>query len=180
MNNNEEQNRTNLVENISFEWIYNKYQQRLIQFVVRIMNSNVFAEDIVQDVFIGLLQQEIYFISESSIVSYIYRSVYNKCIDKIRRKQMAQQYEEAYYNKYKSLSDNTNSELNLKELTSIVEKRIDNLPPKCRMIFSMKYRSEQSNPEISEQLGLSIKTVENQVFIARSTLRNYLQAYLCS
>lgn len=67
-----------------------------------------------------------------------------------------------------------------KEFFVIVENRIKGLPPKCKQIFVMKYKNEYSNPEISEKLGLSIRTVENQIYIARNVLREYVDSYLCS
>lgn len=173
-------NQCNSQENLSIEALYAKYYQRIVLFVGRTLNSNLFAEDIVQDVFITLYQQETHFMSEPAFVNYIYRSAYNKCIDTLRRKQVAQRHEDAYIDEYKPKLSTANNEFLYKELFTIVENRIDRLPPKCRMIFTMKYRKEQTNPEISERLGLSLKTVENQVFIARTALRNHLRPYLCS
>jgi RNA polymerase sigma-70 factor (ECF subfamily) len=165
---------------LSLETLYRKYYRKIVLFVGKTLNSNMFAEDIAQDVFIALYQQETHFMSERAFVNYIYRSAYNKCIDTLRRKQMMQRYEDIYLDEYASKSiGNTNTETLYDELFSIVENRIDKLPPKCRTIFSMKYRNEQTNPEISESLGLSLKTVENQVFIARNVLRDHLRPYLC-
>lgn len=44
----------------------------------------------------------------------------------------------------------------------------------------MKSRKSLSNSEISDLLGLSLRTVENQVYIARNVLRKYVDYYLCS
>ena len=56
----------------------------------------------------------------------------------------------------------------------------DTLPPKCKQIFVMKSRKSLSNSEISNLLGLSLRTVENQVYIARNVLQKYIDSYLCS
>lgn len=166
-------------EDLSLEALYAKYYRRIVLFVGKTLNSNLFAEDVVQDVFMTLYQQEMRFMSESAFVNYVYRSAYNKCIDAFRRKQMMQRHEEAYADECKPRLDMHN-EFFYNEISTIVENRIDRLPPKCRLIFTMKYRKGQTNPEISERLGLSLKTVENQVFIARAALRNHLHPYLCS
>lgn len=165
---------------LSMEALYTKYYQKILIFVGKVLNSNVFAEDLVQDVFIMIYQQDIHFLSEPAFVNYAYRAAYNKCIDTLRRKKMMQRYEDIYMDENKSTSISVNSEFLYNELFTIVENRIDRLPPKCKLIFTMKYRKEQTNPEISERLGLSLKTVENQVFIARTALRNHLRPYLCS
>ena len=58
--------------------------------------------------------------------------------------------------------------------------KINSLPPKCKQIFIMKFQKEFSNPEISRNLGLSLRTIENQLYIARGVLRKQTDRYLCS
>lgn len=176
-NNNLNENQQN---HSSLEIIYGKYYDNLVQFAEGLLKSNLYAQDIIQDVFVGICKQEIYFISEKLMVNYIYRSVYNRCVDILRHKQQIQRYGEIYAEEYKTDMMPIANEILYKELSAIIDKRIDNLPPRCKLIFLMKYENQQTNPEISKTLGLSLRTVENQVFIARSVLRNYLQPYLCS
>lgn len=160
--------------------IYTTHRDNMVRLAERITGSNLYAEDIVQDVFMAFFEHQESFINQEVLVGYIYRSVYNKCIDLLRRKQLGRNYEDIYMEEYRSKPASTTSPMIYNELSSIVEDRIDRLPPKCRQIFIMKYRNEKTNPEISRMMGLSVKTIENQVFIARNVLRNYLQSYLCS
>ena len=53
-------------------------------------------------------------------------------------------------------------------------KAIDELPEKCREIFLMSKRDGFSNAEIAEELGISIKTVKNQMTKAFARLRESL------
>lgn len=53
-------------------------------------------------------------------------------------------------------------------------KAIDGLPEKCREIFLMSKRDGFSNQEIADELGISIKTVKNQMTKALSRLREAL------
>ncbi len=162
------------------EGVYRQYYDRLVLYAQRMLCSSLFAEDAVQDVFTHLIQQDMYFMSEAAAANYIFRSVYNRCVDKLRRRQMMQQFEDFFLDEHKTRPMAAGNDILYRELFSIVENRIDRLSPQCRKVFSMKYRDEQSNMEISQQLGLSLKTVENHVYMARNTLRSYLQTYLCS
>lgn len=169
------------VENISLESVYEKYHTFFIRYAERVMGGKLYAEDVVQDVFVNLLQQNNYFVSEEAGLRYIYKAVLNRCIDFVRHKQTERHYEEVSCNDSKKVPDRDGyNALLTKEFLGIVEKRIGDLPPKCKQIFIMKYQSEYSNPKISEKLGLSIRTVENQVYIARNVLRKYVDFYLCS
>lgn len=166
---------------VSLEDIYKRYKSYFIRYVVRTMSDEFYAEDVVQDVFIGLFQQSNYFVSEAAALKYIYTAVYNRCIDLLRHKQTAERYKEVCNNKKRGeIGSVEQNELLTKEFFMIVERRIDALPPKCKQIFIMKYRKEFSNPEISERLRLSLRTVENQVYIARGLLRKSMDIYLCS
>ena len=99
----------------------------------------------------------------------------------VRHRQIAQRYEEIYSNeKNRVVHINGYNDLLAKEFFVIVEKRINSLPPKCKQIFVMKSRKSLSNSEISNLLGLSLRTVENQVYIARNVLQKYIDSYLCS
>lgn len=167
--------------NISLEDIYKKYKSYFMRYAVRVMSDEFYAEDVVQDVFIGLFQQSNYFVSEAAALKYVYTAIYNRCVDLLRHRQIAERYEEACNDKKKRevYSDERN-ELLTKEFLMIVENKIDALPPKCKQIFIMKYRKEFSNPDISDALKLSLRTVENQIYIARGVLRKYMDIYLCS
>ena len=51
---------------------------------------------------------------------------------------------------------------------------LDKLPEKCRIVFLMSRYDELSYAEISQQLDISVKTVENQIGKALKLLRGYL------
>lgn len=53
-------------------------------------------------------------------------------------------------------------------------KAIDNLPEKCREVFLMSKRDGLTNEEIAEEMGISVKTVKNQMTKAFSRLREAL------
>jgi len=64
------------------------------------------------------------------------------------------------------------------ELSNTVQQAIDKLPTKRKEIFLMSRNEGLKNREIAEHLNISIKTVENQMGKALSTLRTELADYL--
>jgi RNA polymerase sigma-70 factor (ECF subfamily) len=61
-----------------------------------------------------------------------------------------------------------------KELGIVINKALDNLPERCRIIFSMKKQAGLSNKEIATKLKISAKTVENQMTIAFKKLIQFI------
>lgn len=167
--------------NVSLERIYGKYKNYFIRYAGKVMSDEFYAEDVVQDVFIGLFQQTNYYVSEIAALKYIYTAIYNRCIDLLRHRQITQKYETIFNSKKrKETNIGEYDGLLINEFFMIVESGIATLPSKCKQIFLMKSRKEFSNLEISNLLGLSLRTVENQVYIARNILRKYVYSYLCS
>lgn len=166
---------------VSLEDIYKRYKSCFIRYAVRVMSDEFYAEDVVQDVFTELFRQTNYYVSEVVALKYIYTAVYNRCVDLLRHRQTIQRYEKSCIVEHKKQkAEKEYNNLQTIELLMIVEYQIEKLSPKCREIFVMKYRDEYSNPKISHTLGLSLRTVENQIYIARNVLRKYVNLYLCS
>jgi RNA polymerase sigma-70 factor (ECF subfamily) len=66
----------------------------------------------------------------------------------------------------------------LKDLTSVVENEISQLPDKCRSVYELSRNQHKTNKEIAQHLGISEKTVENHLTKALKRLRFGLGHYL--
>jgi RNA polymerase sigma-70 factor, ECF subfamily len=69
-------------------------------------------------------------------------------------------------------------EIGYTELETKVQEAIATLPAQCRAIYILSRQEGKRYSEISETLGLSIKTVENQMGIALHKLREQLKPYI--
>jgi RNA polymerase sigma-70 factor (ECF subfamily) len=63
----------------------------------------------------------------------------------------------------------------LQRVINVVNKEIQNLPPKCKEVFILSKKEGLTNIEIAEHLDVSIKTVEAQITKAFSILRSSLE-----
>ena len=124
------------------------------------------AEDIVEEAFLKAWQT----ISSGTIVenfnSYIYRSVRNECVNFLRRKNNFEDID--------AIPEISEEAIDTSIRDARIWKAIDGLPEKCREIFLMSKRDGFSNQEIADELGISIKTVKNQMTKALSRLREAL------
>jgi RNA polymerase sigma-70 factor (ECF subfamily) len=69
---------------------------------------------------------------------------------------------------------NPSDEMIRQEQIDDIKEAIDRLPDKCRQIFRMSRFEEMKNQEISDSLGISLRTVENQIYRALKILRKKL------
>jgi RNA polymerase sigma-70 factor (ECF subfamily) len=61
------------------------------------------------------------------------------------------------------------------ELEQSLQKAIDELPERCRIVFTLSRFEELKYQEIADQLNISIKTVENQISKALRLIRTALE-----
>lgn len=149
-----------------FEAYFRKLYLPLGMYALRLVDDADVAEDMVQDAFVKVWQ----YIEDGGEIenfpSFIYQSVRNACLSYLR-------------NRYETVSESEIPEAGEEEIdTSIRDARIwraiDDLPRKCREIFLMSKRDGLTNEEIAEEMGISIKTVKNQMTKAYTRLREAL------
>jgi RNA polymerase sigma-70 factor (ECF subfamily) len=73
-------------ESGAFADLYQKYRARLHQYALSLIRSRMEAEDVVHDVFVGLAKQASGGRMPRELSAYLYVSVRNRCVDRMRRK----------------------------------------------------------------------------------------------
>ncbi|MDE6339260.1 MAG: RNA polymerase sigma-70 factor, partial [Muribaculaceae bacterium] len=148
-----------------FDTEYKKLLVPLGMFALRIVLNVADAEDIVQSVFINTWQM----ISEgrepNNLKSYLYCAVRNASLKYIENKNKVITADISV------AEEVSEEEINTAERDARLWNAINDLPQKCREIFLMCKRDGMSYKETAETLGISIKTVENQMSKALKSLR---------
>ncbi|ETN94355.1 RNA polymerase sigma-70 factor [Zhouia amylolytica] len=165
------------------ELLFKLYQNKLMCIAKSYISNKEDAEEIVQDVFIKIWNNKSNISIKNNLNGYLFTCTKNLCLDYLKKKKRKINREgrvlqlEAVVN-YNALADEGYSELIEQELNIQIEKAIEQLPERCKLIFSksrfegMKYR------EISDELNISIKTVEHQIGKALKVMHLHLKDYL--
>ncbi|SMD36767.1 RNA polymerase sigma-70 factor, ECF subfamily [Reichenbachiella faecimaris] len=170
-------NITDLSNKNTFEKVFRTYYQQLAAFAYQYVESHETAEEIVQDVFTNVWTKSDQIEIRTAVKSYLYGAVRNACLNFIKHKKIERRYEEQELLKADGYETDF---LELDELQKEIDAALDQLPEKCRQIFEMSRFEEKKYKEIAEELGLSIKTVENQMGRALKVMRTALSRYLPS
>jgi RNA polymerase sigma-70 factor (family 1) len=163
-------------EESAFEGLFQRYYPALVGFARRVLVDLELAEEAVQDVFVVFWEKRQQVNIQQSVKSYLYASVYHKCLRHTRHEKVREKYRQEIL-KSSDEADAADAIAAI-ELEERIEKVISRLPDQCRRIFSMSRFDGMKYQEIADALGLSIKTVEIQISKALKILREELKDYL--
>lgn len=158
--------------------LFKLYHRELCNYMTAITGNPKLAEDIAQQTFIKIWDnRQKLFVSGNKLKRYLFKVAYNLFIDSQRKKKKEfELIENLKHEAYLDLAD-TDTSL-FEERLKKVEKEIDNLPEQCKKVFIMSKREGLKYREISEQLHISIKTVEVHMSKAMKRLRAQLTIFL--
>jgi len=163
---------------VVFDFVFNYYYSGLCAYSRHWVDDSSVAEDIVQDFFVSLWINSSKLEITSSLKSYFFISVKNLTLNYLKHANVKEQYRnKVIKDPSVNYTDWTFTEL---ELTELIDKSIQKLPPRCREIFILNRFKGKNNGEIAEKLGLSKRTVELQISNALKFLRVELKDYLPS
>lgn len=159
----------------AFKHFFDTYYSDLCNFVNLYIKNQYVAEEIVQDIFVHFWENKEKLSVNTSVKSYLYSATKYKGLNHIRN---TKRHEEIHAKlDIEQASEIAYNDLDEKVLRDILHKAKATLPPKCLQIFQLSQDDQLPNKDIADQLGISIKTVENQMTIAYKKLRTYLQPY---
>jgi len=166
-----------------FDQIFRKYYKRLCHYAYKFVDDSQIAEDIVQDVFWQVWEKQQIFEIEVVLQSYLFRAVYNRCINHINHRKMVNKHHELISEQFRQFEidyyrSTDEGGISLFELEAKIEDAISSLPPQCRNVFEMSRKQGLKNAEIATELQISQKVVEKHITKALSILRNKLKNFL--
>lgn len=161
----------------AFRFFFEKYYSDLCNLVNLYLHDPVMSEEIVQDIFIYLWEKKENIRIESSLKSYLLRASKNRSLNYIRNKKIKLDIYSRLNDFDKGTIEMPDSVLDSNQLREIINTAIDSLPGRCREIYILGKEKNMSYKEISEELGISVKTVEVQMGKALKKLREQLRPY---
>jgi RNA polymerase sigma-70 factor (ECF subfamily) len=161
----------------AFDYFFNYYYPGLCVYAQKVISlPEQEARDLVQDVFVKFWNDREKSDIRFSIRSYLFASVKNRCLDRLRKRDGHIKTEEL--TSYQDAGDETFETYILTELEALFHSSLAKLPERCREVFELSRFQGLKNREIAEKLSISEKTVENQITKALTILKIELKDYL--
>lgn len=166
---------TNEPISVHFQAVFNQHYNALCNYAYSYLKDFDASEDLVQELFIRIWEKRKDLVEKDAIRYYLYTSVRNNCLTHLKKAKknilVPLQDEDA------AECDGLKKEDNQPHPASFLEQALQQLPPKCREVFLLSRVSKQSYLEIADQLGISVKTVENQIGKALKVLRVFAKKH---
>jgi RNA polymerase sigma-70 factor (ECF subfamily) len=164
----------------AFTKLYELYWEKLYVIARNRLNDPALAEDIVHDVFLALWKNRKN-TKINSLENYLTTATKYLVLTQIKKKAYAEKYvQEVGKTAQPSFDVTLNDALHHRRVLELVQKEIDLLPEKCKLIFQYSREEGMSAKEIATVLELSKKTVDNQIQKALDRIRGRLKQVLSS
>lgn len=155
----------------SFKILYRHYFSKLLRFCIAIVHSKESAEEIVNDVFINLweMRGRLHKIENPDV--YLYVAVKNQSLAYLSKDRLQETVDISIIsNEYLKFTLDPEQMMITTEMRKKVAHAIEQLPPRCKLIFKLIKEDGLKYKEAASILNLSVKTVEAQMAIAMKKL----------
>jgi RNA polymerase sigma-70 factor (ECF subfamily) len=165
-------------DKVVFDYVFNYYYSSLCAFSIQYIDNRNSVEDLVQDFFVYLWVEAPRLKIKSSLRSYLFTSIKNRCLDYQKHHKIIEKYRTYLLFSSDKEDDSTEQFFAESELRQAIQTSLAKLPPRCREIFELSRLTGLSNQEIAEKLDLSKRTVELQISNSLKILRKELAEFL--
>lgn len=154
----------------AFEQLFQEYYVVLCNYVGNLIEDQVQAEDIVQDLFVHLWNNQENIEVQGAIKSYLFSSVKHRALNVLKHQAIERNHSPLLAEFLEDISNVDYSEEDTQQVEKI-KKLLETLPPQCRMVFTMSCLEGKRYKEISNELGISVNTVKSHIVKAYRTIR---------
>ncbi len=161
----------------AFKRLYLDYYDDLVLYANRILTDMDDAHDMVQFVMAKLWEKRESLGDVRDLKSYLFRSVHNSCLNKIKKRKYFSAYKDETWHQIKEIELDGHQAIKTEELSTEIKTAIDKLSPQCRKVFVLSRFEYKSYQQIADELKISVKAVEGNMSRALKQLRLDLSEY---
>lgn len=165
-------------DKVVFEYVFNYYYSSLCAFSMQYIDNRNSVEDLVQDFFVYLWEEFPRLKIKSSLKSYLFTAIKNRCLDYQKHHKIKEKYRTYLLFSLDKEDDSMQQYFAESELRQAIQTSFAKLTPRCREIFELSRINGLSNQEIAVKLDLSKRTVELQISNSLKILRKELAEFL--
>jgi len=161
----------------AFQILYNRYYKKIYHFSLRILNSEILAEDVMQETMLKLwlLGEELYHII--NLESFLRTVSRNKSFDVLRRIKFQDQARQKMGDNWSELTNETEEQVILNDTRQVLQYAITLLPEYQRRVYELCHIQGLKHEVVADLLNLSVLSVRTYIKRALFFLRNYVRKH---
>lgn len=161
-----------LKNNNAYRHLYSVYYSALKILAKYYVKDDLVAEDLVQEVFISLLESDHSFTELVEVKYFLYCALKNKCISYCRKQKVRQQYQQEILNTQSEIEYFWDAVLR-EDVYANLMSAINTLPPQCKLVMQLTLEGLKIS-EIADRLHISEDTVKEHKSIGKKKLLHLL------
>lgn len=160
----------------AFEELFAAHYDGMCALAYTFVRSREAAEDVVANVFRNLWMRRLEWELTGPVRTYLFTATRNEAFNLLRRVRRERGLEERAMGEDLALALGAaapapDSVLLARELAAAIERAGEDLPPRCRQVFFLRWREGLKQREIADRMRISVKTVEMQMTLALKAIR---------
>lgn len=156
----------------AYELIFKKYYKVLSIKAYFMLEDDMEAEDLVQNLFISIWQKGLFLSVNTSMKAYLMRSVHNQCLSKLRdRKTLMRRMNNYTASQTWIAEEPENGQL---EYDGKLDLIFNQLPVQRRKAFKLVYLEDKKYKEAAEEMGVSVNSIKTHLKLAVKALQQKL------
>jgi RNA polymerase sigma-70 factor (ECF subfamily) len=161
----------------AFRQIYQKYHNKIYTFSIRILHSQLLAEEVVQESMLKLWLMGPNVININNLDGYLKRIARNFAIDLLKRKELELKTDRKLGNTWEESHNETEEQILLNDVRKILNDGVSLLPEQQKLVYQLCHLEGLKYEEAANRLKLSVLTVQSYMKLALRFLRNYINAH---
>ncbi len=155
--------------------VYRSSRAALCGYVYKCIGSRADAEDLVQEVFVRLLEYTT-LLNETTVLRLVYSIARNRVVDYLRRHARSRAASDYFFVHARRASCDTEERVALSELLALEQDQLTRMSSRRSQVYALCVHDGCTVDETAGNLALSRRTVENHLFAARQQMRVALRA----
>ncbi|MEO6521793.1 MAG: RNA polymerase sigma-70 factor [Mucilaginibacter sp.] len=161
----------------AFRIIFNKYHNKIYTFSLRILQSDIVAEEVVQETMLKLWKMGPTLTTINNLDSYLKTLARNLSIDMLRHRELAYKVEKDLGADWIEGHNETEEQVLLNDTRKVLQAGIELLPDQQKLVYKFCHQDGLKYDEVAEKLKLSPHTVRSYMKLALRFLRNYVSSH---
>jgi RNA polymerase sigma-70 factor (ECF subfamily) len=158
-------------DSLAFKQLFHHYGEKIYAFAFSYLKNEHDAREIVQEVLFRVWKNRETLKLNTSLQAYLFTIAFNAVKKQFLRQSKEEAYKHNIVNDLETEPNPVDFEQQYQKVIHKLELFIEEMPERRRAIFIARKKEGKSLKQISEEMGVSVKTVENQITEAMKYLR---------